>query len=102
MQLPTLESQVIDGLTFNLTCMACPEQYDVYDGEKYIAYIRLRWGYLAVYPNVESDEIIYSYNWEDNPYKGCFEGSEREHHLPLIAKAIKEYHLHNRLVRGLE
>lgn len=92
MELPALEVQEIDGLTFNLTCNACPEQYDVYDGEKYVAYIRLRWGYLSVRPSDGVKEIeIYSYNWEDDPYKGCFEGSEREHHLPLIAKAIKEY-----------
>lgn len=33
-----------NGLRFELTCGACPEQYDVYNGETQVGYVRLRWG----------------------------------------------------------
>lgn len=36
--------------TFVETCGACPHQFDVYDGDNKVAYVRLRYGYLAVYP----------------------------------------------------
>ena len=35
---------------FNLTCRACPEQYDVMDGHLIVAYVRYRHGCLTVNP----------------------------------------------------
>ncbi len=38
----------LHGLRFVLTCGACPEQYDVFLGDKQIGYVRLRHGELSV------------------------------------------------------
>lgn len=35
-------------LEFDRTCFACPEQYDVYDGDEKVGYVRLRHGYFRV------------------------------------------------------
>lgn len=41
----------MEKLRLVLTCHACPEQYDVYLGDKLIGYMRLRHGYFrAEYP----------------------------------------------------
>lgn len=80
----------IMGLTFHKTCDMCPEQYDVYKGKKYVAYIRLRSGWLRVYPDVGSNEPIYEKIY-DNIYKGQFTTqNERMAELRNIAKAIKK------------
>ena len=36
------------GFQLVLTCSACPEQYDVFLGERQVGYIRFRWGSLEV------------------------------------------------------
>ena len=36
------DEQMIEGLKFVCTCGACPEQYDVFDGEEMAGYVRLR------------------------------------------------------------
>lgn len=35
---------------YEMTCSGCPEQYDVWDNDTRVAYIRYRWGYLRVCP----------------------------------------------------
>lgn len=53
-----MEDIKIKGLTFVQTCFACPEQYDVYDGDRQVGYVRLRHGYLTCeYPDVGGEEI---------------------------------------------
>lgn len=42
------ESQTIDGLELRCTCGACPEQYEVFDGDNQVAYFRLRHGEFRV------------------------------------------------------
>lgn len=38
------EFSVYNGLVFEQTCYACPEQYDVYKDDAIAGYVRLRWG----------------------------------------------------------
>jgi len=38
----------IDGLYFECTCGACPEQYDVFKGNVEVAYIRERHGHCRI------------------------------------------------------
>ena len=39
-----------------LTCGACPEQYDAFDGERQVGYLRLRHGHFTVTcPDVGGD-----------------------------------------------
>jgi hypothetical protein len=43
------------------TCFACPEQYDAFDGEKKVGYLRLRHGCFTVdYVADGNDEEIYN------------------------------------------
>ena len=82
----------IGGLLFDCTCIACPEQYDVYqsDCDTPCAYVRLRWGKPRVQvPDVGGKEVYY-HEWEDW-LKGCFDTEEeRIMHLIEIAKAINK------------
>lgn len=79
-----------NGLRFEMTCGACPEQYDVYKGDKLVGYVCLRWGFLRCdYPDV-GGETIYEHSFaEDDGYKGCFDSDEeRDFHLTEISKAL--------------
>ena len=82
---------IIEGLEFKCTCLGCPEQYDVFDGDKQVGYVRLRHGGLRCdYPNWEDGETIFSESFDDG-WKGNFDDdNERNKYLILIAKAIKE------------
>ena len=44
---------------FDCTCGACPEQYDVYRerDNKYVGYIRCRWGYIVAHPVIEGQIV---------------------------------------------
>lgn len=81
----------LNGYTFDLTCGACPEQYDVYKDGEQVAYVRLRWGTLRVdVPDTGGTEI-YSHEFEDE-YKGCFDSDEeRNYFLEEIAAALDIY-----------
>lgn len=81
----------IKGLTFKCTCSACPEQYDVFDGDgKIVGYIRLRWGGLRCdYPDYDG-ETIYHASVGDG-WCGEFEDeNQRMYHLNNIADKILE------------
>ena len=84
----------LEGLIFEQTCSACPEQYDVFDGENQIGYVRLRWGHLsASYPDV-GGSYVYSAMIGDGGWTGMFTSvSERKEHLTKIALILKERHL---------
>lgn len=79
---------LIKGLMFHQTCLACPEQYDVFKGNKQVGYVRLRYGELkAVYPNV-GGEIIYEKSFNEL-YKGWFfDEDEKVTELNNIADCI--------------
>lgn len=82
---------IIEGLDFKKTCDACPEQYDVFKGDKLVGYVRLRWGVLSCrYPDYEGDEI-YSESFDDG-WQGEFEDdNERNKYLIIIAKELNNY-----------
>lgn len=74
-----------DELELVQTCGACPEQYDVLDGEgKNIGYLRLRHGsFRAEYMG----ETVYTANPRGD---GLFEEDERNFYLNRAVAAIKE------------
>jgi hypothetical protein len=74
---------------YELTCGACPEQYDVYDiDDKQVAYVRLRHGYLYCSVPYSGGEVIYeAYPKGD----GIFEEDEREKYLQEIDFAIHKH-----------
>lgn len=65
---------IINGCTLELTCYACPEQYDVYFQDFQIGYLRLRHGrFTAEYPDVGGKLAYCGYPEGD----GIFQYSER-------------------------
>lgn len=58
------------------TCCACPEQYDVFLGERQVGYLRLRHGYFRVdFPEC-GGKTIYSYNAKGD---GIFDNEEERY-----------------------
>lgn len=82
---------VFRGVLFFQTCMACPEQYDVWYEDKPVGYVRLRWGFLRCdYPDV-GGETIYEAIISDDGYQGCFSDDEQRcYHLCAIAEKVKK------------
>ena len=81
-------------LNFVMTCKACPEQYDVMIGERYVAYVRLRGGRLTVCPvgengEPEFDNYTLVEEWTSDYLKGCFEDEEeRKEYIGKIKEII--------------
>ena len=74
-------------LKFVETCSACPEQYDVFLGDKQVGYLRLRSGWFRVdFPEC-GGETIYEHYFDDG-WKGCFDDTERDYFLKEAEKAI--------------
>lgn len=79
----------LDGYKLVCTCSACPEQYDVYDGDKKVGYLRLRHGYFRADAPVCGYDTVY----ESQPKgDGVFEDDERIPELRKAVAAIKNYH----------
>jgi len=64
----------------------CPEQYDVFDGEKQVGYLRLRHGdFSAEWTEEGKTKTVY----EDCPNgEGRFDDDEREKYLTAAVNAI--------------
>lgn len=79
------------GFEFVKTCERCPEQYDVFLDGKYVAYVRLRFGYLTVeLGEAGSDNFVYEKKF-DNMWKGEFyDEEEKEKYLSEIAEVLNE------------
>ena len=76
------------GIHLRRTCTACPEQYDAYDGDKRVAYLRLRHGFFTV----ECPWLDGEYVLEGTPYgDGIFEDDERSRWLIKAIGAIKAW-----------
>jgi hypothetical protein len=76
----------IDGYRLELTCSACPEQYDVIKGKHKVGYLRLRHGsFTAEYP-YNGDHVYAARTRGD----GCFDDAEeRKQHLTAAVAAIR-------------
>lgn len=78
-------------LRFDRTCIASPEQYDVYVGRKKVAYIRLRYGVLVVEYKKPFGDLIYQHIFNDR-WKGSFyDKKQREKYMKIISNKIKLY-----------
>jgi hypothetical protein len=86
------EEETVRDLTdysLELTCGACPEQYDVYRGEDRVAYFRLRHGYFyAQCPWVGGETVYEAYPKGD----GCFHADEQEYYLTRALEAVHDYY----------
>lgn len=71
------------------TCGACPEQYDVFDGDEQVGYLRLRHGgFRADYPD-SGGKTVYSASPNGD---GVFDDDEREFYLSHALEAIRRAH----------
>lgn len=76
-------------IRFDMTCSACPEQYDAYLGDEQVGYLRLRHGTFRVdVPDCAAQTIYTAHPQGD----GCFASkTERDHYLRRAAKAILDW-----------
>lgn len=67
---------------------SCPEQYDVFDGENNVGYLRLRHGHFTAELTVEGQAEREVYASSDMKGDGCFFDDERERFLTAAVQAI--------------
>ncbi len=79
------QQQHILGCRLELTCRACPEQYEVFRGHRQMGYLRLRHGWFyASYPDCSEDFV-----YQDYPNgEGDFCDYEREEYLTAAVTAL--------------
>jgi len=86
--MPIAAKVEIDGYTLELTCGACPEQYDVFRHGHKVAYLRLRHGeFRADVPDCGDTTVFEAEPQGD----GSFEDDERERFLRQAIAAIHEW-----------
>lgn len=84
-----INSLIVEGCRLEMTCAACPEQYDVYFEGSQLGYLRLRHGiFTAEYPDC-GGYIVYDASPEGD---GVFMQHERFKYLKAAVKALVKYH----------
>ena len=74
-------------MKLDITCSACPEQYDAKDDDgNIIGYLRLRHGHFSARIDGYWGEIVYTAATIGD---GVFDDDERTYHLELVKKAIQ-------------
>lgn len=71
-----------------LTCGACPEQYDAFDGDRQVGYLRLRHGQFTVECPDCGGELVYQAAPNGD---GCFNDDERDYYLRFAVDAIERW-----------
>lgn len=72
------------------TCYAFPEQYDAFDGDKQVGYLRLRHGFFTVECPDTGGKLVYESQPDGD---GMFEAEERSKHLDAAVLAIENWML---------
>lgn len=79
----------IAGLGLVLTCSACPEQYDVFDGRgRKVAYFRLRHGMFRADVSDAGGTTVYRAEPKGD---GSFDDDERMRYLTEAVRAVKRH-----------
>jgi len=88
--LPMQQVIMLKGLAFKEIGPQSPEQYEVYDGEDMIGYVRYRFGNLsAEYPDVGMETVLSRSLKHET---GQMTDLERGRWLPVIAKRLRKRH----------
>lgn len=83
----------VDGnnlMELELTCSACPEQYDLYSllDKQIKGYFRVRWStFTCEFPDV-GGELVYESDIDEDGWSGSFNSHEQR--IEELTKAIKE------------
>jgi len=86
------------GYNLYKTCIACPEQYDVFKDGKLVGYIRLRGGWLQAFCPDVFLERVYFHEFPNDEWKGCFEtDEEQDYYLEYVIIAIDDWVRKNEL-----
>lgn len=88
---PESTSGVLMVLGYRLvcTCGACPEQYDVFEDDKQVGYLRLRHGRFTVdVPDAGDEQIYEAFPRGD----GIFDSDERNRYLEEACRAIRKHY----------
>ena len=84
---------------FEETCSGCPHQFDVWDGNKKVAYVRYRWGYLSVNPYVSNNDIDFNTTIFDKQIGDGLDGvlpyNEEDKILDKLDREIYKYYSTN-------
>lgn len=72
-------------IRLEMTCNACPEQYDAFVGDRQVGYLRLRHGTFTVRTPDPGGVCVYA---AETIGDGVFEASEREYHLTRAKESI--------------
>lgn len=74
---------MVEDYTFECTCGACPEQYDVIrkrDG-KCLGYIRCRWGLITAHPVIDNkidwENYIYVEDIDPSGWRGVIDDTDK-------------------------
>ena len=70
------------------TCGGCPEQYDAFDGDKQVGYLRLRHGGFTVQCPDVNGEYVYDASPSGD---GIFDSEERYYYLKCAVNAIERW-----------
>ena len=81
----------INGLEFKQVNAISPESYDVFDGEKQVGYVQLRWGVLKCFTLKYKGRVIYEFVFPDKTDGSFLSDEQRETYLSMIANKIKAY-----------
>ena len=83
---------MIDGYELRCTCLALPEQYDVYRDGAQVGYIRFRWGVLRVdVPDAGGETVLcLEPDGNYNELSGMFRDEDRQPLLEQSVRAIKK------------
>ena len=85
---------IIDEVVLELTCYACPEQYDIFVQGDQVGYARLRGGFCSVAVPDVGGVVVYTHDFGDDGWKGCFANQEeRMLHLTAACNEIRKRRL---------
>lgn len=70
------------------TCGACPEQYDAFDDNTVVGYLRLRHGRFSVEVPCPGGKTVYEATPKGD---GIFEPDERDYYLRFAVDAIERH-----------
>lgn len=78
-------------VTLKMTCEACPEQYDAYQGRELVGYLWLRWGHFKVRCPDVGGEVVYAARIGDDLTGAFTSDDEQEEHLGKAKAAIRDW-----------
>lgn len=87
---PKSRDRTIDGLDLVETCTSCPEQYDVFDGDTVVGYIRLRGGFFYAAAPYCGGEYVLVEEFERHDGEFCDEET-RGLYLTESVKRLKDW-----------